>query len=190
MSVQRQRGVEVEHVYQEAAMQVPSKCTLDNLKEAISKLPKDRIVAWVDGDDWLADRDCLSKVQSLYDHRPETWCSWGSYMCSNGEPGISGPYASLAYRKEPWLASHLKTFRAGLFQRAASRLEDLKGAATDMLVMLPMLEMSGREHGVYVQDLLYIYHQPSAADPKRRARELEAEAVIRAQTPFEPLKDL
>ncbi len=196
-SVARQRSVEFEHVYIEAGEQSPPRTALENIYRAIIGLPPDRIVAWVDGDDWLPHDGVLDGVRAVHDN-PDIWVSYGSYVCADGRPGISTPYKTDAFRTSPWCASHLKTFRAGLFQRIDLKdLTDKDGwlaLAIDQAIMFPMLEMAGLEHSTYVMNIRYIYNYASSyqhnTDTQGLRAERIAEAHIRSRASYRKLVSL
>lgn len=157
---------------------------LQNLWEVVDALDPSTIVVWLDGDDHLAHPAVLSVVRRLYEDDPELWLTWGQFIYADGRPGWAYDYeadirALRAYRNHLWRATHLKTFRAGLFQKILQ--QDLKrkvlrdwpypGAetkddehftyewierCTDLAVMFPMLEMAGY-HGKFVPLNLCVY---------------------------------
>lgn len=197
-SVAMQRGVDFDHVYVEAAIQSPRRSAAENVYQAVHALPPDRIVAWLDGDDWFPDADVLSGVELV--HRNSlVWLTYGSYVHADGRPGISSPYQDDNFRGTPWRASHLKTFRAGLFQRIDPRhLKGPDGAwahlAIDHAVMFPMLEMAGQQHARFVVNVRYVYNYASSyehnASPSGRAAEREAARYFRSLPRYERLLSL
>lgn len=80
------------------------------------------VIVMIDGDDKLADEYVLSRLRDLYG-KPDCWMTYGSCADSHGRrTDVSYPYAqdiirNSSYRKSKWLASHLKTFRYGLWKR-------------------------------------------------------------------------
>ena len=194
-SVAAQLDVDFEHIYVEAADQHPRKTVAQNVYEAVAKLPAHRTVAWVDGDDWLSHPLALAHVRKIYEVHPEAWVVYGQFMTSSGQKGFAAPYPSADFRREPWLATHLKTFKAGLLQRV--RPEDLQldgvwlDRAVDIAIMLPMLEMAGPQRILFNAQVLYIYHDTASfeanASPEEIAREKEMERRVRAKTPYEEI---
>lgn len=172
-SVRAQLGGPYEHVYIEASEQDPPKSVTQNWYEAIGKLGPERIVVLLDGDDWLAHDRVLQRVAAI--HERGALVSYGSYITSDGERGCCAPYVRNEYRREPWYASHLKTFRAGVFQQLTP--EDLQfdgewiNRANDVAVMLPLLEMAGPDRVTFCEETLYIYHQRSSYTAKHGGEE-------------------
>lgn len=160
----KMQTVPATHIYIDAEKEGGT--CIDNLCKAILPLPPDEIVAWVDGDDWLAHERVLERVEDEYELG--AWMTWGQFrMWPDGEKGWASDYsaevhASAGYRRDVWRATHLKTFRAGLFQRIPTQhfiLSNMKPItrAVDMAVMYPMLEMA-RERGHFIRDVLYYYN--------------------------------
>src|SRR5258708_24786968 len=109
-SIQSQKRVLFRHVIIDAAEQSPPKKAMQNLVEAIAPLTPDTIVACVDLDDWLTHDHVLERVQEMHD--AGAWVTYGSYVHADGRPGHARAYDRTDYRAAPWLATHLKTFRA------------------------------------------------------------------------------
>lgn len=173
-----------EHVYIESR---PDVTNTQNWYEAIQKIDPAAIVALLDGDDWLADGRVADVVIAA--HNAGALVTYGNYMTSDGDAGCCAPYQRQDYRCEPWFASHLKTFRAGLFHRLTP--DDLQvggkwlDIASDVAVMLPLMEMAGPERVMFCKDVLYIYYRANSfeinTDQAGRMRERELVAAVRAK---------
>ena len=95
-----------------------------NVSDAIAMTgaEDDDVIVMIDGDDKLADEYVLSKLRDLYGN-PDCWMTYGSCLNARGQrTDVSCPYAEHvirknSYRTNKWLASHLKTFRYGLWKR-------------------------------------------------------------------------
>jgi|SRR5579859_186704 len=200
-SVARQRipdGVTLEHRYIEASTQNPPRTWTENVRDAVSGLAPDDIVLSVDGDDWLA-HDRVAEVVSLHYANPDVWLTYGSYAHADGRPGICRAYDDEDYRGSQWRASHLKTFRAALFQKIREEdLRDARGAwlalAVDHAIMFPMLEMATRAHTRYIKDVLYTYNFVSSyehnADTAGIEEERRTAAWLRAKPRYSALGSL
>lgn len=82
----------------------------------------DDIVALVDGDDRLLAEDVLERIAAVY-ARGDCWLTYGSYTsrADGVADGTCEPYPpdvvrANGFRRARWRASHLKTFRAGLWR--------------------------------------------------------------------------
>ena len=189
------------HVYVEAGDQNPPRRALENFLSVALHLPPDDVILMLDGDDWFAHDRVLERVAAAYED-PAVWVTHGSFRFADGRPGFTAPYPTPHYRKEPWLATHLKTYRAGLLHRmVAADADELfahgvtyRDVAWDQAIMLPLLECAGPEHVRHIPEVLYVYNFASSfehnADAAGRARELAAVAEIRALPPRERLATL
>lgn len=136
---------------------------LSKMYRYVGMLPPDEVVIWLDGDDWLMPWACEVVNATYSRHNP--WLTYGQFVWSDGRPGFA--YQSIAIegkpwkpRRLPWFATHLKTFRAGLFQQI--KREDLMNGGdwlepTDMAVMFPMLEMAGFRRSLFIPNILMTY---------------------------------
>lgn len=155
--------------------------SIQNLVDTIHNLPPDTIVIWLDGDDWFMNGHCVGYVRKLYETRAP-WLTYGQFRHASGIPGWASEWPEGAQpRHVPWFATHLRTFRAGLFQQIRVRdflVPDwLNGPgwdddllvhpkdpeawiqhAIDLPIMFSMLEMAGRDRTLFVNTLLCIYN--------------------------------
>lgn len=156
----RNQTVPVQHIY--IADEVGG-YHLENLYNAVRQLDPADVVLSLDGDDWLLDDHAAEIVQRSYERG--AWMTWGQYaQFENGKRSRVGHSHDHKRRREcrlhPWYASHLKTYRAGLFQQI--RIEDLQrdGAwlpqCCDLAVMFPLLEMAD-DRGMFIPQVLYGY---------------------------------
>lgn len=126
------------------------------------------IVVTLDLDDTLKP-NALERVAQEYTQHPECWMTYGSYEVTDGRDAVfcskisERVFNSGDHRAGPWKASHLRSFKAWLFQRIEQqsfRFDD--GAwftrATDRAFMYPMLEMCGSsKRARHIPDVLYTY---------------------------------
>lgn len=179
----------------------------DMVSEVVRLLGPDAVVCWVDGDDWLRP-GALDKIRAEYTDRPDLWMTWGSYVTADGKKGVSGSYMpGENVRRSEWRASHLKTFRAGLFQAIHS--DELTGGAgmgstyvdtdgsvvhhgwltraIDFAVMLPAIELAGLDRGRFIPDILYVYNWQASFEKNATVEEKRHERAtadwIRGRAP-------
>jgi hypothetical protein len=154
-------AIGAQHVYIEASEQKPAREQMWNMHQVIKDLKKMDVVVCLDGDDWFKHNYVLDTLDKVYCD-PNVWLTYGQFEFSDGRPGFAEPYPSTNYRKEAWRATHLKTFRAGLFQKIKQQdlIYDGKwyDRAQDLAMMLPMLEMAGPEHIRFIDEILYVYN--------------------------------
>ena len=143
---------------------------LKNIYDAIalSEPHEEDIIVTLDGDDWLANKDVLNKLNSIYT-QSSCWLTYGSY--AEYPNGARGKFAKKIpahvmqnnlYRESEWCSSHLRTFKHHLWSRIKKEdLLDNNGdfykMAWDLAFMFPMLEMAG-DKSKYINDILYIYN--------------------------------
>jgi hypothetical protein len=154
--------------------------------------PDEEIVAVLNGDDWLAHEWVIARLNQYYAD-PDLWLTYGeardypTYQLGNARP-LDG--RGKAIRSQPYAATHLKTFYAGLFKKIDDADLQYKGeyfqGAADLAYMFPMLEMA-EGHSQCLQDVLYICNRDTL---KTEDRELHAfcEKEIRSLPRHEPLK--
>jgi glycosyltransferase involved in cell wall biosynthesis len=186
----------VSHVFIDAARQETPKTHSENLYDAVKGLHPDDVVIQLDGDDWLPHAHVLEQIASIYED-PEVWLTYGSFATTDGAyASNNAPYAPHEdIRTAAWRCSHLKTFRAGLFQRINP--EDLKlpdgtftGRAVDHATMFPMVEMAGWDRTRWVKDVLYIYNwenSTQATSSKLMAVSMEAAFFFRSKPRYSRL---
>jgi hypothetical protein len=198
-SVQRQTHKKAEHIWIEASKQSPPRCALQNRWEFYQTLDSGDVIVELDGDDMLAHPRVLEAVARWYED-PDVWISYGSFVHCDGRPGFCGPYAEgESFRTSPWRASHLKSFRAGLFQRVPR--EEFRGPrgdfsehARDLVTMIPMLELAGPARIRYCPEILYLYDLSTSyewnTDAEGLAYEWKCVEWVRARRPLERLASL
>lgn len=211
-SVKRQVDVEVSHEYIEASEQSPPRTKMQNLHEAIGRLAPDAVVACLDGDDWLFHKRALARVAQA--HAEGMWVTYGSFVNSDGSPGFARPYGEHeSYRTGEWRLTHLKTFRAGLFQRIKD--EDMRypsdaagnvvaqaqaterrwiDRADDPAFMCPIVEQAGRARVQYLRDILYVYNEAGGwhrtASPKELEHQARIMGLVRSRPPYTRIEAL
>lgn len=169
---------------------------LHNIYEMVHNVSDpETVVVLYDGDDYLSTPHVLERVAQEYAD-PATWLTYGQYLnipaqtIGNCRPLPEDVASTNNFRKYPWITSHLRTFKAWLFNAIA--LEDLlyQGSFYDMawdVAFLPMLEMAGRQHIRFIPDILYLYRHHDRNDyALNMQRLLTLERHIRARKPYEP----
>ncbi len=160
------------------------------------------IVVLVDGDDFLAHDDVLNRLNEAYVD-PNVWLTYGNFLdypFYKQNPVICKKIPSSildnnAFRKSPWMTSHLRSFYAGLFKKIKLSEFIYRGRfypmASDLALMLPMLEMSGK-HTLFIEDILYLYNRsnPLSDHKVNFAFQQECANAIRSRIPYAPLSEL
>jgi len=175
-----------------------NKGALHNLYDMIYSCDDDEIIMTLDGDDWLAHNDVISKLNEEY-CKNDIWMLNSQHQnSSDGSFGCSAAYpdyikSSNSFRSYAWGASHLRTFYTWLFKsiKKEDMLIDGKFASMtwDMLICFSMLEMSGMK-SKFIPDIMYIYNTENEISDHRKDRQLQAslDRKIRAMPKYTALK--
>lgn len=162
---------------------------LASLCEGVRECADEEIVVWIDGNDWLAHEWVLSSLNSYYAD-PDLWVTYGQYReFPDYKLGISAPFSDKDFRVHPFVASHLKTFYAGLFKRIDPVDFTYQGtfltAGVDFAVMIPLLELA-QHHFQYVPQVLYIANRQAALKEDEELA-LKAHRYLRSMASYDPL---
>ena len=175
------------------------KLALGNLYDAIQTISSNAIVVIVDGDDWLAHNDVLAYLNAIYAQN-DVWLTYGQYQMFPGNAkGICCAFpkeiiANNDFRNYTWVASHIRTFYAGLFHKI--KKDDLLyngeffRMTYDLAIMFPMLEMT--THICFIPEVLYIYNIINPISDWRVNSDLQhsIERHIRSASPYNKLANL
>ena len=172
------------------------KTALENIHDTImNHCDPDDIVVLVDGDDWLPNKAVLSYINDFYNQH-DCWMMYGQAGWTDGNKGCSFPYQSKEHfdniRRSPshsngqpsgYLISHIRTFRAGLYQKIKEQDNDfscLKDKTSafyrmtyDVSMFLPMMEMAGFEKVKYNEKVLYTYNRGNPISDDRVNQKLQ-----------------
>lgn len=156
------------------------------------------IVILLDGDDWLYSADSLQQIANFYKEN-QVVVTHGNFISSNGKICHWSRDYDLKtkerneYRTAPWNATHLRTFKYGLFRELREDILRCENglffeAATDMALFLPILELSG-VYSSYVESVLCVYNErgKSVYDCERLIQQKNAEEQIRNKKKYSPL---
>jgi len=155
---------------------------LANLSRAVQACQDAEIAVVVDGEDWLAHEWVLPRLNQYYANS-DLWMTYGQYReYPQYSLGFSKPMAAEGnLRQEPFSASHLKSFYAGLFKKIPEKELMEEGrfflSASELAFMLPLLEMA-KGHSTFVPEVLYIANRIAKEDRELAAR---CEKAIRAK---------
>ena len=135
----------------------------------LTAFDKQDVVVILDGDDYLYDNDVFNHINMIYNDQ-NVWMTYGQFIPSDGSyPPFCKPIPDTrTYRKRrEWFASHLKTFKKGLFSLIKdSDLRDKSGVyypfVGDAALMYPMVEMCGKRHMRFVDKLTYVYNNQNS----------------------------
>ena len=178
------------------------KFALRNIYDGIlESSPSDEdVIITLDGDDWLASKSTLSKLNSIY-NKEDCWITYGSYVeypaRTTGKFSRQIPKQVIKnrlLRRYEWCSSHLRTFKYGLWSKIKKEdLLDRDGnfykMAWDLSFMFPMLEMAGNR-SYYVDDILYVYNLSNPLNDHKQNEVLQRtlEIEIRSKPTYPSLE--
>lgn len=149
-------------------------------------LEPDDIVCVLDADDYLS-RKALRVVQRAYEKNPSALLTYGSYkkMSKNGKTRTSRPYKKgCDVRSAKWHGSHFKTFKWKLAKQLSNDCFLHNGkymdAASDVALMLPLMEMAGLDRCVHIKRMIYVWRDSTPHKTDREAQ-MRCEKTIRAK---------
>jgi glycosyltransferase involved in cell wall biosynthesis len=176
---------------------------LPNLHMAIMEhCDPDDIVCIVDGDDWLPHKKVLKFIDDYYTEN-DPWVTYGQATWTDGRRGFASAYPEHEFkrlRKSPFRISHLRTFRAGVYQAIAKQdpdfscLKDDSGKfyemTYDVAIMFPLLELSGLDRVKFINEILYVYNRenPISDDKKNQQLQWDIHAEIAKKEPFKQIE--
>jgi glycosyltransferase involved in cell wall biosynthesis len=180
------------------------KTALENIHDAIvNHCDPDDIVVLVDGDDWLPNKNVLSYINDFYNQN-DCWIMYGQANWTDGRRGFASAYSAEEFkniRKSPFRVSHLRTFRAGLYQKIKEQdsefscMKDSKGdfykMTYDVAIMFPLLEMAGAEKVAFNDTILYIYNRnnPISDDKVNQQLQWDIHTEISNKKSFNKIED-
>jgi glycosyltransferase involved in cell wall biosynthesis len=141
---------------------------LKNIYNGIELLePHDEdVIVIVDADDYLAHENVLDRINTEY-KKENILLTYGSYLQTD-DSGFTGPNSGYQegddFRKAPWKATHLRTYKYKLWKSIPReylidvRTNDFFKTTGDMASMLPMCEIAGINRIKYIPDILYMYN--------------------------------
>lgn len=178
------------------------KLAMQNIYESIHNIAPDKVVVMLDGDDWFPHENVLKRLARAYSNK-KIWLTYGNYLTWPEDKGTTCAEIPKKVRKESlfrsykWVASHLRSFYAKLFQEI--KKEDLQWKdgqffpmTYDLAIMFPMLEMAKDKHFLFIPEVLYIYNISNPLNDFKVNLKLqeEIERYIRSRPVYEPLKTL
>jgi glycosyltransferase involved in cell wall biosynthesis len=162
------------------------KTALENIHNAImNHCDKDDICVLVDGDDWLYNKNVLNNLNIFYNVH-DCWISYGQSSWTDGRRGFASAYPESEFsnlRKAPFRVSHIRTFRAGLYQKIQEQdkdfscMKDSNGEfykmTYDVAIMFPIMEMAGYDKVKFNDTILYVYNRSNPISDDRVNQQLQ-----------------
>jgi cellulose synthase/poly-beta-1,6-N-acetylglucosamine synthase-like glycosyltransferase len=149
--------------------------SLARFYDAIHESKDEEILVIVDGNDFLAHENVLTKLNKIYS-KPSIWMTYGNFLDYPSYKQIPVRCKQIpknvvfnnSFRSHEIQEMHLTSFYAGLFKQI--RKEDLvyKGRFLSMhdtpAYTIPLLEMAGK-HASFINDVLYLHTKSPTVSP-------------------------
>ena len=155
----------------------------------LSKPKKEDIICILDADD-IIKKNALRIVGKAYKKNPNCLLTYGSFVkkTDGKRTSAKGPYPPSAHpRKARWRASHFKTFKYKLFKNLPKTEFFHKGewieAASDLALMIPLMEMAGLSRTKYISDIIYIWRDNYKFSTNKKAQR-KSKAIIMSKEPL------
>lgn len=156
------------------------KTALENIYTAImDHCEPDDIVVTLDGDDWMPHKKVLSRINEIYNEN-NCWITWGQASWTDGRRGFASAYTPEEFsdvRHAPFKVSHIRTWRAGLFQKIKEQdptfscMKDKDGnfyrLSYDTAIIFSLLNLTPFDKAKFVDEILYIYNRDNAISDDR-----------------------
>jgi len=154
--------------------------------------PEDEdVVVVCDADDYLFP-NALTELNGAY-RDGDVLATYGSFMleCYMKKSRICKPYPKGAdVRKYKWRATHLKSFKYKVFKEIPKEYFQHKGlwipAASDVALMIPLMEIAGLEHCKHLRKVLYFYNNSNKYSVNR-GKQRKYERIVRAKKSLKKL---
>lgn len=171
---------------------------MSNLYHAIHACENYEIVVSLDGDDWFAHPNVLTKINQVYQNK-DVWLTYGQnivypkYNEKQGSKFDKETLQQVGYRYHKWVTPQLRTFYAGLFKKIKRKDFMMDGsfleAGCDLAYMFPMLEMSGGRYR-FTDEVLYIYNQDHPFNDHKIHQDklISAWNYVKSLPPYDPLE--
>lgn len=177
--------------------------------ENIKNFVKDTedVLVFVDGDDWLFDENVLLNLKNFYENTG-CWMTYGGMVCyPSGKEGYpqnthysEEVHSKKLYRKDHWRASHLRSFKWGLYNKIKEEHMIYKKTgeyyfhAEDLATSYPCLEMCPKNKIGVLDFFSYVFNESPSNRERGINRENEAgfdlEREIRDLTPYKEISTL
>ena len=152
--------------------------------------PKDEdVIITLDGDDYLAHEKVLSYLETVY--KKDIWMTYGGFKMNvlyNKEFYGQIDWGK-SLRSQPFCLTHLRSHKFFLLKNIkdkdlCNRLGQLFRYPEDVILFIPMAEMSGKKHTHFSQETNYFYNVNSNSDERVSARKDHINGIITEDLSF------
>jgi len=164
--------------------------------------PEHKVVAFVDGDDWLLHNRVLEMIAKVYKDNPNIWVTHGNYTT---DPFVFTSYCrpypvhvqkSNTFRRHKWMGCQLRTFYGKLFHQIQK--EDLmyKGeffkVSSDIAYFSCILELAGYDRIGFIKEPIYVVNMKNPISDIRHSnqKQVSMHAYIDKLPPYKRMETL
>jgi len=169
--------------------------------EEIKQFDSNDIVGLLDLDDCLLE-DAIDTVLKIYNDTG-CWLTYGNFKCESGHTIIDSRFKQARYfnnyfRRMPWMASHFKTFKLGLYKNLPENwcINSVNNkyyiAAGDVALMIPMMEMAGLDRIQKCEKIIYQYNNTNPLNDHKINKNAQWKAFndIKNRSPLNRIENL
>lgn len=155
------------------------------LDSIMMECEKNDIVASLDGDDWLYNKNVFKYINDQFD-KENIWFMYGGCSWTDGRRCCSMPYLKDDFdklRKINFKISQMRNFRAGLFQKISefdknfncfkNKNNEFYKMSCDVALSYPMIEMAGFEKIKHNIKPIYIYNRENSINDDKVNQQLQ-----------------
>ena len=167
-----------------------------NWIKMIHSCEDEEIIVSLDGDDYLAGKNVLSRINRAY-QEDRVWVTYGQYKRLPNLIGHSKAWKikdleNGMHRNVEFQWSHLRTFYAGLFKKIPiesfkTKEQEFFPIACDVAIMMNLIDIAP-SHVFFIPDVLYVYNIDTPLNDYKRfpglQRELELELQSKQRAPI------
>jgi len=146
--------------------------------------PKDEdVIITLDGDDYLSHESVLSDLAQVY--KEDTWITYGGFECNSlfNKDFYTEVDWSKSLRNQGFCLSHLRSHKFFLlknvkYEDLCNRMGTLFRYPEDVILFIPMVEMSGREHASFLKKSHYFYNVNLNSDGENKNRKALINSIM------------
>ena len=146
--------------------------------------PKDEdVIITLDGDDYLIHESVLSDLAKVY--QEDTWITYGGFQSNSlfNEDFYNEVDWSKSLRNQGFCLSHLRSHKFFLlknvkYEDLCNRMGILFRYPEDVILFIPMVEMSGKEHAHFLKKPNYFYNVNLNSDSEDKERKAYINSIM------------